>query len=84
MPRTDLIQAKARAQDLLEKVRQLEVTYQGVVVGTLTISLGIACFPEQGETAAALIEAADQALYQAKRNGRNCIVCSEVAAVEAG
>jgi diguanylate cyclase (GGDEF)-like protein len=55
-----------------------------VVVGTLTISLGIACFPGQGETAAALIEAADQALYQAKRGGRNCIVCSEVTAVEAG
>jgi len=84
LPRTNLIQAKARAQQLLEKVRQLEVTHQGVVVGTLTISLGIACFPEQGETAAALIEAADRALYQAKRSGRNRIVCSEIMAVEAG
>ncbi len=84
LPRTDLIQARTRAQELLEKVRQLEVTHQGAVVGTLTISLGIACFPEQGETAAALIEAADQALYQAKRKGRNCLVCSEIAEAEVG
>ena len=82
LPRTDLIQARARAQELLEKVRQLEVTHQGVVVGTLTISLGIACFPQHGETAAALIDAADRALYQAKRDGRNCLVCSEIAEVE--
>jgi len=81
LPRTGLAQAQLRAQQLLEKIRQLEVTYRGLVVGSLTISLGIACFPEQGDTANALIEAADQALYQAKRNGRNCIVCSEVTAV---
>ena len=84
LPRTDLIQAQLRAQDLLEKVRELEVIHRGAVVGTLTISLGIACFPEHGETAAALIDAADQALYQAKRNGRDRIVCSETGAVEAG
>ncbi len=37
----------------------------------LTISFGLATYPEQGETAAALLHAADEALYAAKEGGRN-------------
>ncbi|MEJ7891761.1 MAG: diguanylate cyclase [Solirubrobacteraceae bacterium] len=37
----------------------------------ITISFGIAAFPAQGETAGALLRAADEALYAAKANGRN-------------
>jgi len=40
----------------------------------VTISLGLACFPEDGHTNRVLIERADQALYQAKRSGKNCVV----------
>lgn len=39
--------------------------------GSITVSVGISCFPEDGDTVASLIEAADRALYTAKRNGRN-------------
>lgn len=39
--------------------------------GRITVSMGIAVFPEDGESSATLIEASDRALYQAKRNGRN-------------
>ena len=39
-----------------------------------TGSFGLATWPEDGETAAALIEAADAALYEAKRGGRDRIV----------
>ena len=38
----------------------------------LTISLGVAVLGEQTESGQALIEAADQALYEAKRSGRDC------------
>ena len=37
----------------------------------LTISFGVSVYPEHGETAAALLHAADQALYAAKQSGRN-------------
>ncbi|GAB4378289.1 MAG: hypothetical protein Kow0042_26800 [Calditrichia bacterium] len=43
--------------------------------GELTISLGVATFPEDGENAFKLIRSADQALYKAKKSGRNK-VCS--------
>jgi diguanylate cyclase (GGDEF)-like protein len=38
------------------------------------ISLGIACLPEDATTKEDLIEAADRALYAAKKSGRNCVV----------
>ena len=40
----------------------------------LTISLGIACFPQHGRTSKLLVEKADQCLYEAKESGRNRIV----------
>jgi diguanylate cyclase (GGDEF)-like protein len=39
-----------------------------------TVSIGIACFPEDGQELEPLIEHADQALYAAKRAGRNRVV----------
>ena len=40
----------------------------------VTISLGLSTYPEDGATKRLLIERADQALYQAKRSGKNCLV----------
>ena len=39
--------------------------------GTITVSVGIACFPEDGDDVTSLIAASDRSLYLAKRNGRN-------------
>jgi diguanylate cyclase (GGDEF)-like protein len=39
-----------------------------------TISIGMATFPQDGQTLEALIERADQALYAAKHAGRNRVV----------
>ncbi|MBN1408553.1 MAG: diguanylate cyclase [Calditrichaceae bacterium] len=41
----------------------------------ITISIGVACFPEDNENPSDLIKSADKALYQAKQTGRNK-VCS--------
>ena len=37
----------------------------------VTLSIGISCFPDDGTDLEALVQAADRAMYQAKRNGRN-------------
>jgi PleD family two-component response regulator len=39
----------------------------------LTISIGVAAFPQDADSKEALIAAADSALYLAKQNGRNCV-----------
>jgi diguanylate cyclase (GGDEF)-like protein len=40
-------------------------------LGRLTISLGVACYPDNGRDAESLVRAADEALYRAKGAGRN-------------
>lgn len=42
----------------------------------LTISIGLACYPDDGPTIEDLVDAADTALYEAKREGRNQIIVS--------
>jgi len=46
----------------------------------VTISLGLSSFPEDAGTKRLLIERADQALYQAKRSGKNCLVTASAIA----
>jgi diguanylate cyclase (GGDEF)-like protein len=45
--------------------------------GNLTISLGVASFPQDGKEITTLIENVDKALYAAKRDGRNKVVVFE-------
>ena len=48
--------------------------------GALTVSLGIATFPDEAETANRLVEVADTKLYSAKAAGRNRVCSSPVPA----
>lgn len=69
-----------RAEDLRGAVERLVIAQTGATVGGVTISLGVAAFPEHGESGPALLAAADTALYAAKRSGRNCVVSAVVSA----
>ena len=44
---------------------------------SLTVSIGIASYPEHGESYAALVESADQAMYRAKQLGRDRVTVAE-------
>jgi diguanylate cyclase (GGDEF)-like protein len=44
----------------------------------VTVSIGIAAYPSNGDTADAVIGQADAALYEAKRIGRDRVVCAGV------
>jgi diguanylate cyclase (GGDEF)-like protein/PAS domain S-box-containing protein len=74
MPDSSLANARRRAEQLCVLVRNaLRITHQGIT-HQLTISLGAAAFPESGTTIEAAQNAADAALYQAKREGRDRVV----------
>ena len=46
--------------------------------GSVTISIGVSCYPEDGLAVDDIIQAADEALYQAKNEGRNRVVASRL------
>ena len=61
---------------LAERLRRaVEIEFSGF--GGLTASCGVASYPNNGSDRAALVAAADRALYEAKERGRNCAVASE-------
>jgi diguanylate cyclase (GGDEF)-like protein len=59
------------AEKLRQQVKELDINYDGHKIGNLTISAGVAAYPEQANSYDALIKAADNAMYRAKDRGRD-------------
>ena len=66
-----------RAERMCEDVRHLHVEFEGQTLEAVTLSLGVAIFPEHGSTNDAILGAADTALYRAKREGRDRVVVAD-------
>jgi diguanylate cyclase (GGDEF)-like protein len=62
---------RERADQLREHVQRLQVRYRAQTLSSITISIGLAGFPAHGSSPEGLLSAADRALYQAKKLGRN-------------
>jgi diguanylate cyclase (GGDEF)-like protein len=68
-----------RATDLLERIRRVMAVAPIRLPNrpnpvTVTVSIGVALFPDDGETGAAVLRCADQRLYEAKAQGRDRVV----------
>lgn len=68
---SNLAGALQRAEILRQQVKQLSVEYAGQLLGAVSVSIGVALFPDHGTTMGEVLRAADQALYCAKREGRD-------------
>ena len=82
LPEADLETTYQRAEAIRQKVSQLSVQYQGKVLESVSISIGVGIFPDHGQTPEALIHNADKALYRAKNNGRNRVELAAPSLVE--
>jgi len=71
LPMADLKATRARAERIRSKLRELPVLHQGQSVGMVTVSIGVSAVPQHGTSRNSLLDAADAALYQAKREGRD-------------
>ncbi len=66
------------ARDTAERIRQL-VEKKAFAISdnatiNITLSVGLACYPDDAANAEMLIACADEALYKAKDNGRNRVI----------
>jgi diguanylate cyclase (GGDEF)-like protein/PAS domain S-box-containing protein len=77
LPTADLRAAEARAERIRAKLRDLVVMHEGRSLGVITVSVGVAALPDHGMSEKELLQAADAALYRAKRAGRDRVVVAD-------
>ncbi|MEO8318305.1 MAG: GGDEF domain-containing protein [Bradyrhizobium sp.] len=75
LPGAELAACRMVAERIRRAIAECKITRRstGEVIPSITVSIGVAQF-QLGESMTDLIDRCDRALYQAKRNGRNCIV----------
>ena len=79
LPEASLEVTRQRAEQLREEAKHLTIQYRGQTLGALTLSLGVAGFPEHSATGADLLRIADVALYRAKSEGSDRVVVGQPA-----
>jgi diguanylate cyclase (GGDEF)-like protein len=85
LPGLDLPRISALAEEARRSIEDLFITHAEAPCGHVTISIGVeSIVPRAGQCAAELVEAADRALYAAKRCGRNRIAANPPALVTLG
>jgi len=79
LPDTPESGAKQVAERILSRMARMDVPHEQSELGMVTLSLGVSEVLPQGQDMAQWQRTADQALYQAKRNGRNQMSCIKLA-----
>jgi diguanylate cyclase (GGDEF)-like protein len=84
LPDTDIESARLLAERIRQAVEAAPFDIPGQESPIhITMSLGVACFPQDATTQMDLVAAADVAVYQAKHQGRNRVICLGDVLVEA-
>ena len=76
LPDASAESALPRAEQLCAAIRETTLVFHEQPLPPVSISVGLAIFPEDGTTRESLLKSADAALYQAKSNGRDRVVMS--------
>ena len=77
LPNTNNTEARINAERICKAVAEKPFKLNATDESHVTISLGVATFPKDGEIPKDLIETADKGLYRAKENGRNQVGAAE-------
>lgn len=74
LPETAKDDACRMAERIRRAVEERAFVKMEETVVRRTISVGVAAYPEDALNSAELVERADEALYRAKRSGKNCVI----------
>jgi diguanylate cyclase (GGDEF)-like protein len=73
LPGSDIAGARERAEKLREAARKEPVVFEGNSLGPLTVSIGVANWPDSTGEPGQLLKLADEMLYRAKKAGRDTV-----------
>ncbi|HAC64131.1 MAG TPA: hypothetical protein DCF68_11480 [Cyanothece sp. UBA12306] len=76
LPYLTLENTQLRAEKIPQGIKQLKIQYNSQLLDSITASFGVAAFPQHGSTLQQLFNCADEALYQAKEQGRDRVICA--------
>src|SRR3984957_11159834 len=79
LPECSLANAMIRAEEIRRRVKELHSRFEKESTTALTVSIGVAAFDETTDHVDLLLKFADDALYQAKHNGRDRVVAARPA-----
>lgn len=71
LPEANLELTVKRAENIRELVKSMRIKYHRRFLGMITVSSGVAIFPEHSSSVEGILHKADEAMYQAKRQGRD-------------
>ena len=71
LPEASLDITRERTEAILEELRAIRLTHRGQALGPVTVSAGVAVYPDHARSGEGVIRAADTALYRAKAEGRD-------------
>jgi diguanylate cyclase (GGDEF)-like protein len=77
MPGASMDVVRKRAEQLRAGAASIEIRLESGSIVSTTISAGVSVYPVNGSTAEEVLKAADSALYNAKRSGRNAVMAAE-------
>jgi diguanylate cyclase (GGDEF)-like protein len=77
LPELSMDAGLALAELLRQRVSEIRVRSRGESLREITISIGVAVYPQNAESLEELLRVADRALYEAKHQGRNRVIAAE-------
>ncbi|MCX8061140.1 MAG: GGDEF domain-containing protein [Anaerolineales bacterium] len=78
MPEASLSDVWQKAENLREMIKRTQFEYDGKLIGPVTVSIGVAAYPELGSTVERLIQVSDAAAYLAKREGGDRVMIARI------
>jgi len=75
-PRTSITEAFEKVEDLRQKIMNMVIKDEDVSV-SVTVSFGLSCYPSCSRSEDELLRMSDDALYEAKTSGRNCVMVAK-------
>ncbi len=78
LPEANQAVTMQRAEQIRQAIKAMRVEYRRQPLGVISISLGVAIFPDHSSTVTGILKKADEALYLAKHNGRDRVEAASI------